>query len=428
MHIVRATGSELWVYYSELRFDGQPCGEGTAVPTDERKRAGTGRRPPDRKQRIAAAADQLFRERGFHNVSVADVAEAVGITAPALYRHFRNKQELLAHVVREGLDVMDTLAGTATDLNDLLRRMSALPAERPQLATLWQREVRHLPDEPREELRRRLSGIADTFSALVRAERPELSRDDADLLAWAVLAVFASMSSHRITLPRRRLESLLHRLSIAAAHCELGSAAAESATARPGDARTVGSSGIGASRRERLLTEAIRLFDERGFQSVGTIDIGEAVGMAGPSIYRHFPSKADLLVAAFYRGGERREAGTVQALSRATGPREALDLLLRSYVDFALENSRLLGVLVSELGQLPEHDRKTSLQVQRDYLALWGNVLDAAVPGWDPVEAKIAVRAVLSVVENVARTGRLADRSDVADRLTEIGRALLLSG
>ncbi len=39
------------------------------------------RRPPrDRKQQILAAAGELFREHGYHNVSVAQVAAAVGIT------------------------------------------------------------------------------------------------------------------------------------------------------------------------------------------------------------------------------------------------------------------------------------------------------------------------------------------------------------
>ena len=51
------------------------------------------RRPRDRKQQILAAAGELFREHGYHNVSVAQVAAAVGITAPALYRHFKNKPD-----------------------------------------------------------------------------------------------------------------------------------------------------------------------------------------------------------------------------------------------------------------------------------------------------------------------------------------------
>ncbi|MFD3492887.1 TetR/AcrR family transcriptional regulator [Streptomyces sp. NPDC058690] len=38
------------------------------------------------------------------------------------------------------------------------------------------------------------------------------------------------------------------------------------------------------SRREEILVEAIRLFDERGFQSVSTDDMGEAAGASGPSI------------------------------------------------------------------------------------------------------------------------------------------------
>lgn len=45
------------------------------------------RRPRDRKQQILAAASELFRERGYHNVSVSDVTTRVNITASALYRH-----------------------------------------------------------------------------------------------------------------------------------------------------------------------------------------------------------------------------------------------------------------------------------------------------------------------------------------------------
>ncbi|MEV6697462.1 TetR/AcrR family transcriptional regulator [Streptomyces sp. NPDC051453] len=394
------------------------------MPTAESKRTPV-RRPRDRKERIAAAASRLFRERGFHNVSVADIADAVEITAPALYRHFRNKRELLTYVVREGVGRLDELARTASDLDMLLSAMSAAVSEDRGLVTLWQREARHLPDESRAELRRYLTSVVGRYAALISAERPGLSDADGELLAWAVLGVFGSLTATRVAVSRTRAASTLQHLAAAVARCELDTVEGGQAAHPPSPTATGSDQVVTASRREQLLTAAVRLFDERGFQSVSTEDIGEEAGVSGPSIYKHFPSKTDILVAAVTRAGERRQLGTDRAMARAADPGEALDLLLRSYIDFALENSHLMGLLISELDQLPDANRRRSLQVQRDYLALWEKVLDQAVPGVDGMESKVRVRAALTVVDNVARTARLVARADIDDRLFEIGQALL---
>ena len=60
------------------------------------------RRPKDRKNQILEQAVRLFTERGFHSVKLEDIAEAAGVTARALYRHYDNKQALLAAAIRTG--------------------------------------------------------------------------------------------------------------------------------------------------------------------------------------------------------------------------------------------------------------------------------------------------------------------------------------
>ncbi|MFE5022653.1 TetR/AcrR family transcriptional regulator [Streptomyces sp. NPDC056656] len=232
--------------------------------------------------------------------------------------------------------------------------------------------------------------------------------------------MFGSISRHRASLPRRRFEELLYRLAYAAAHCPFGVRAPTQERPSAG-----GYAGLAVSRREEILVEAIRL-DERGFQSVSTDDIGEAAGVTGPSIYKHFPTKTDLLVAAVMRGGEQRRAGTAQALAKPGTPRRTLDRLLRSYIEFALSQNHLIGLLIGELDQLPEKERKAARQNQREYLALWVRLLDEVRPGLDTAEARIVVTAVLTVIDNAARTGSTGDRTDLADRLAELGTALLL--
>lgn len=46
------------------------------------------------RERIITAALNLFSEHGFDAVSVAQIAEAVGIKAPSLYKHFSSKQHI----------------------------------------------------------------------------------------------------------------------------------------------------------------------------------------------------------------------------------------------------------------------------------------------------------------------------------------------
>ncbi|GHG42732.1 TetR family transcriptional regulator [Streptomyces zaomyceticus] len=389
--------------------------------TEETKRRST-RRPPDRKARIVSAAADLFRTRGYHNVSLADVASEVGITAPALYRHFRGKPDLLLHVVDATVAAVVASVAAAPDLDTYLRTSASETPDRRGSAVLWQREARHLPEDRRKEQRRALTGVAEGIGELIHSARPELDHADRQLLAWSVLAVFGSVSWHRTSLPRRRFEELLYRLAYAAAHCPLGTNREQGPAPSPG-----GYAGLAMSRREEILVEAIRLFDERGFQSVSTDDIGEAAGATGPSIYKHFPTKTDLLVAAVVRGGEQRRAGTAQALSWPGTPRETLERLLRSYVEFAVSQSHLIGLLIGELDQLPEKERKAARQTQREYLGLWVRLLDEVRPGLDPAEARITVVAVLTVIDNAARTGASGDRPDLADRLMEIGTAVLLA-
>ncbi|MFE7134356.1 TetR/AcrR family transcriptional regulator [Streptomyces sp. NPDC057638] len=383
----------------------------------------TARRPPDRKARIVAAAAELFCERGYHNVSVADVAAAVDITAPALYRHFRGKPDLLLQVVTSSIDAIAEAVATAPDLDTYLRTAVSRAIDRRGTAVLWQREARHLPEDHRDQLRRTLIGVRDGIGALILAERPELTTADAQLLAWSALSVLGSVSGHRATLPRRRFEPLLYGLVHAATRLPLARTTAAAADPSP----ATGYTGLDLSRREEILHAAIRLFDERGFQSVSTDDIGEASGASGPSIYKHFPSKTDLLVAAVVRAGEQRRAATTLALAEATGPRESLDALLRSYIAFALRHSHLIGLLIAEIDQLPEKERKASRQAQRDYLALWTRVLGEVRPGLERAEARIVLGATLTTVDNAVRTGGPGERADLAGRLQAIATTLLLT-
>ncbi|MBQ8799089.1 MAG: TetR/AcrR family transcriptional regulator [Lachnospiraceae bacterium] len=53
------------------------------------------------KFRILDAALTLFSEKGYHTVSVAEIADAVGIKAPSLYKHYKSKRDIFNGILSE---------------------------------------------------------------------------------------------------------------------------------------------------------------------------------------------------------------------------------------------------------------------------------------------------------------------------------------
>ena len=55
----------------------------------------------DTKQRILDEALTLFSEKGYANVFVGEIAERVGIKAPSLYKHYKNKRAIFEAIIDE---------------------------------------------------------------------------------------------------------------------------------------------------------------------------------------------------------------------------------------------------------------------------------------------------------------------------------------
>jgi AcrR family transcriptional regulator len=385
-------------------------------------------RTGNRKEQLAEAAAELFSRRGYHAVSVHDIAGAAGITGPAVYRHFGSKQDVLAHVLLTGLEVFGQVAADALAVSDdpvealahLRTAVATLAVERREVTALWRWQGSHLGRTEQATIRRAGARIMDRWSAALHAARPELETADVDLLCWAALSVFGSVSVHHLSLARRRFEDLLATLA--------GAVFGFRGLPLPAPAPNGHTLTWPVSRREELLTAAIRLFRERGYHAVSMEDIGAAAGIAGPSIYRHFASKADILVAAGYRMADRLRSGAEQALGEATGPDEAMTRLVRSYVDIVLRSDNLMAVFVSESVSMAERDAKELVRVQRDYVAQWVRLLVEIAPDLTEREARITVHAALTIINDLTRTPRVATRPAIAAELAALAETVLRAG
>jgi AcrR family transcriptional regulator len=80
------------------------------------------------------------------------------------------------------------------------------------------------------------------------------------------------------------------------------------------------------SARERILTTAYELFSRRGIRAVGTDEVIERAGVAKATLYRHFATKNDLVLAVLQRREELWTHGLIEDQSRRRGdtPEEQL--------------------------------------------------------------------------------------------------------
>src|SRR4051812_23438180 len=130
------------------------------------------------------------------------------------------------------------------------------------------------------------------------------------------------------------------------------------------------------SRREQILRAAAQLFAERGARSVGVDDVGAAVGVTGPAIYRHFASKDAMLAEMVLRISERLLAGGAQCVAQAGDDATAqLRALIAFHVDFAIDNPALITVQDRDLASVSDHDAAEVRRLQRRYVEIWVTVL-----------------------------------------------------
>ncbi|WP_419995246.1 TetR/AcrR family transcriptional regulator [Streptomyces boninensis] len=382
------------------------------------------RRPRDRRASIVAAAAAQFHDRGYAAVTMGGLAAEVGITAAALYRHFRGKQELLQQTVLDGLGGFLGPADAAADLDTLIEAFALASLDRRRLAALWLREARHLTHDQRAEVKQRFSAVASRVAALLAERRSDLSAADIDLLGNAALAVLSSPAQHGIEPPRAQYARLLAAMAADVMEAPAPGIGPGERAAAP--VRVPVPEWRRTSRREELLAVAAHLFAECGYPAVSMEDIGAGAGMAGPSVYKHYPGgKAEILVAAFQRGHQVLQYEMARALAAAESARDGLERIMHSYARLAVESVDLVGVLTTEAGHLPADARQQFLRDRRDYLDAWVRLLTSSWPGLDTVDARLRVHAGLAIVNDCVRTPHLLPIAGLDVALARLGLAVL---
>jgi AcrR family transcriptional regulator len=148
-------------------------------------------------------------------------------------------------------------------------------------------------------------------------------------------------------------------------------------------------------RRETLVESAVRVFAERGFHGTPTADVARAAGISQAYLFRLFPTKGELYVAAVDRCFARTLA-TFKAAAEATHGEEALEAMGTAYVELLADRTALLGQLQAQAAAV--NDPVVREAVRRGFAELYEFVAGVSRASDEEIQAWFAHGMLLNVM------------------------------
>jgi AcrR family transcriptional regulator len=151
-----------------------------------------------------------------------------------------------------------------------------------------------------------------------------------------------------------------------------------------------------AAARERIVLAAHGLIARGGYREAQVAAVAGAAGVATGTVYRHFPSKADLFAEVFRRASQREVDATREAARAAGGPASRqLAAAVETFARRALRGRRLAWALLAEpVDPAVEVER---LAFRRAYAAGFEDVLRDGVAAGELAPQNVALSAAALV-------------------------------
>lgn len=124
-----------------------------------------------------------------------------------------------------------------------------------------------------------------------------------------------------------------------------------------------------------IFQAAIEVFADSGFDQAKMDEIAQEAKVAKGTIYYHFKSKEELFVGLMNEGMEKLIEFVTRNMEIESSPAERLEALLRTHIQFFMDNGKLAKLLLNEA--FSRKDRQSQFRVKiREYLHLIERVLE----------------------------------------------------
>lgn len=130
------------------------------------------------------------------------------------------------------------------------------------------------------------------------------------------------------------------------------------------------------NRRVQLLDAAAALFAERGYHATSMRDIAKAVDMLSGSIYYHFESKEDMLLAVYTEAAARVAERVDQAVAGESDPWRRLEAASAAHLEMLIKVRDYTRVMIRTLPQEVGEIGTRLRDIRRDYETRFRRLID----------------------------------------------------
>ncbi|MFV9635744.1 TetR/AcrR family transcriptional regulator [Mycobacterium neumannii] len=154
----------------------------------------------DRRSQLIAAAERLVAERGYLAVRLEDIGAAAGVSGPAIYRHFPNKEALLVELLvgistrllAGATEVVARADDPASALEGLIDFHLDFALGESDLIRIQDRDLANLPPTAKRQVRRAQRQYVEIWVDVLRRLDDSLAEADARLMAHATFGLLNS--------------------------------------------------------------------------------------------------------------------------------------------------------------------------------------------------------------------------------------------
>ncbi|MCP3717387.1 TetR/AcrR family transcriptional regulator [Paraburkholderia sp. CNPSo 3281] len=177
-------------------------------------------------------------------------------------------------------------------------------------------------------------------------------------------------------------------------------------------------------KKQDIIETALRLFEEHGYRAVGIDRIIAESGVAKMTMYNHFRSKDDLVVAVLHERDQRTRASLAEFVGRARRGRPQIRAIFQ-WLDQRIKCSGFSGCMfvnaVSEYGNDSGDIARAAAEHKASMQAYFETVLMDSVPE----RANALARQLMMLVDGAIVSAQVSRRADSADSAREIFSRLL---
>ncbi|MBY0525508.1 MAG: TetR/AcrR family transcriptional regulator [Gemmataceae bacterium] len=126
-----------------------------------------------------------------------------------------------------------------------------------------------------------------------------------------------------------------------------------------------------ASRREEILEAAAKLFARHGFEGCDTQLLADELGVGKGTLYRYFPSKRELFLAAADRAMRLLRQQIDTSIADVVDPLERIAVAIRAYLAFFNDHPEFVELLMQERAQFKDRKKPTYFEHREANLERW---------------------------------------------------------